>query len=146
MGEGTYTLAVGRTALLALLLLSAACVERRLHIRTDPEGAAVRVNGRDVGPSPAVWRFHHYGTVLVEASHPGHEPEQRVVELKTPWYQRPVADFFADVLLPKRIRDDHEVSMRLTPLPDMTEEQVAAGRERLAAAARTARSEARKRP
>jgi len=137
---------VGRAALLALLLLPGACVERRLHIRTDPEGAAVRVNGRDVGTSPAVWRFHHYGTVLVEVALPGHEPEQRVVELKTPWYQRPVADFFADVLLPKRIRDDHEVSVRLTPLRDLTEEEIGAEVASLAAAAGSARGDARRSP
>ncbi len=104
------------------------------------------MNGRDAGTSPAVWRFHHYGTVLVEVALPGHEPEQRVVELKTPWYQRPVADFFTDVLLPKRIRDDHEVAVRLQPLRDLTEEEIAAEMGRLAEAASRARRDARKTP
>jgi len=101
--------------LLALAAAPLACVERRLHIRTDPEGAVVRVNGTEVGRSPCAWRFDHYGTVIVEADLEGYEPRQAVVKLKIPWYQRPVADFLADVVYPGKIHDDHEVRIALPP-------------------------------
>jgi hypothetical protein len=35
-----------------------------------------------------------------------------------------VIDFFADVLVPARIRDEHEVELRLEPLPPMTPEVI----------------------
>jgi len=73
----------------------------------------VRVNGEELGPSPVRWRFDHYGEVLVEAEHPGHRPVQRVVRLEPPWYQRPVVDFFADVVWPARVEDEHHVTLRL---------------------------------
>lgn len=105
-----------RAALLvALVPALGACVERRLLVRTDPPGAEVKVNGDVVGRAPTVWRFDHYGTVLVEAELAGHEPVQREVKLSSPWYQKPVIDFFADVVVPARIRDEHEIELRLEP-------------------------------
>jgi hypothetical protein len=104
-----------RVAILLALSLLGACVERRLLVRTDPPGAEVTVNGEKIGRAPVQWRFDHYGKVLVEVEKPGYEPTERVVELRSPWYQKPGADFFADVLVPATIRDEHEVELRLEP-------------------------------
>jgi hypothetical protein len=108
---------VRRTLLIGLLAALSACVERRLFVRTEPEGAVVRVNGDAIGRSPTTWHFHHYGTVVVEAELEGHEPAQELVDLDAPWYQWPVIAFFADVLIPWTIRDDRDVSIRLEPVP-----------------------------
>lgn len=107
-----------------LVVFLVGCVERRLFVRTEPAGAVVRVNGETIGESPAVWRFDHYGHVLVEIERDGFEPEERVVHLRAPWYQYPVADFFADVVVPARIRDDHTLEVKLEPLAELTEEEV----------------------
>ena len=96
-----------------LLSLSCACVERRLFIRTDPSGAVVRVNGREIGTSPATWRFEHYGKVRIEAELPGHEAVQEVVELKAPAREWIFGGLFTDLLWPGTIHDDHEVTVRL---------------------------------
>jgi len=120
------------------------CTERRLWVRTEPPGAQVRVNGNDVGASPVAWRFDHYGTVLVEAELPGHVPVQRKVRLSPPWWQQPGADFFADVVVPAKLRDDHEVSFTLAPVREPTPEQLDREVRRLAARARKLRTEAEK--
>ena len=132
--------------LLFLFVTMTACVERRLWVRTNPKGAAVRINGRAVGRSPVEWRFDHYGTVLVEAELAGHEPIQKEVRLKSPWYQKPVIDFFADVLVPVRIRDNHEVELQLKPSKPLTAAQVERGIRELRAGARKARAEANRKP
>ena len=88
----------------------------------------VVVNGREVGRSPATWKFTHYGKVRVTAYLEGHLSEQRIVKLKTPWYQYPGADFFSDLLTPTTIHDEHEVTILLQPLPGHTK----AGDEALA--------------
>lgn len=110
-------------------------------MRTEPPGAVVRVNGDEVGTSPVAWRFEHYGTVRVETELAGYEPESRDVHLRAPWYEKPGIDFFADVLAPWRIRDDHEVQLKLSP-----EKKVDVEREirDLSAAARALREEAEK--
>jgi PEGA domain len=114
-------LSLVRIAFFLALLLLAGCVERRLHVRTDPPGAEVSVNGERIGRSPTTWRFNHYGDALVEVEKPGFEPAQQVVALRAPWYQKPGVDFFADVLAPARIRDEHEVEIRLEPTRPLTE-------------------------
>lgn len=101
--------------LLPLLLLACACVERKLHVRTEPPGARILVNGTEIGRSPTAWPFDHYGVVLVEAELEGYEAAQRRVVLRIPWYERPVLDFFSELVVPARIRDDHAVDIPLTP-------------------------------
>lgn len=122
-----YAGPVRASVLVVFLLLSTACVERRLMIRTEPAGAIVHVNGEEIGRSPVAWRFYHYGRILVETERPGYEPESRVFELRPPWYQYPVADFVSDVLVPSRIQDEHELELKLvalTPPEEIDEAEV----------------------
>ncbi len=130
---------------LVVLILLGACVERRLFIKTDPSGALVRVNGRELGRSPAVWRFDHYGKVLVEAELDRHHAVQKVVELKAPLSEWVLGGFFADVLWPGTIHDDHEVLLKLERIKKRSEAQV---RREIAGLQRRAlklRNEAKKR-
>jgi len=135
---------VRATGALVLLLFLAGCVERRLWVRTDPPGATVRINGDEVGNAPVSWRFDHYGTVLVEAELAGHQPVQQAFLLKTPWYQKPVVDFFADVLWPGKIKDDHELALRLEPERPLTPAEIQAGIDEVREGARKLRAEAEK--
>ena len=135
---------VRTTGALVLLLFLAGCVERRLWVRTDPPGATVRINGAEVGTAPVSWRFDHYGTVLVEADLAGHQPVQKAFKLRTPWYQRPVVDFFADVLWPGKIKDDHELALHLEPERPLTPAEIEAGIEEVREGARKLRAEAEK--
>jgi len=98
---------------LFLALLAIGCVERKLFIRTEPEGAVVSVNGTEIGVSPVAWPFHHYGTVRVTLQLKGYETEQRIVKLKAPWYEYPVVDLFSDVVIPATIRDEHHVEVTM---------------------------------
>jgi hypothetical protein len=127
-----------------LLLFLAGCVERRLWVRTAPPGAVVRINGADVGRAPVSWRFDHYDTVLVEAELDGHEPVQQPFELRTPWYQKPVVDFFADVVWPGKIKDNHELTLRLEPERPPTPAEIEAGIAKVREGARKLRAEAEK--
>jgi len=100
---------------LFLALLAFGCVERKLYIRTEPEGAIVSVNGTELGASPVSWKFQHYGTVRVTLRKAGYETEQRIVKLKTPWYEYPVLDLFSDVIVPATIKDDHHMEVTMNP-------------------------------
>jgi len=137
-----YPVAV-RFALLVFLILPA-CVERRLFIKTDPPGAIVRVNGREVGRSPAEWRFDQYGEVLVEAELDRHQAVQRVVSLKAPAREWVLGGFFTDVLWPGTIHDDREVVLKLERVKKRSETQVRREIAGLQSRALKLRSDARK--
>lgn len=124
---------------LFLLVLCGACVERKLWVRTEPPGADVRINGDEVGTTPVAWPFEHYGTVRVEVELAGYESVSRDVDLRSPWYEKPGVDFFADVVVPWRIQDDHEFRIALEPEGKLDVEREI---RELSAAARAARAEA----
>lgn len=119
-----YPRSAVRFAWILSLGVLCACVERRLHIRTEPPGATVFVNGVHVGRSPTSWKFDQYGKVLVEAEMDGHEPVQQVVKLKAPVREYVFGSFFSDVVWPGTIHDDHEVELTLKPVREPTAEEL----------------------
>lgn len=111
--------AIGLTA-----LLLAGCVERKLTINTEPEGALVTLNDEQIGESPVTVAFNWYGDYWVRAGKEGYETLQTHRELKAPWYDWFPLDFFAQVLYPGRIVDSYEWTFELSPRQDPTREEL----------------------
>lgn len=115
--------AFGRSASLlaavgaALALPLTGCVERSLSVRSDPPGAQVALNGRDVGMTPLRVPFETYGVYEVVLSVDGHHRLRTPVEVKAPWFQQFPLDFFTEILWPFEIVDEHEVFLALPPFP-----------------------------
>lgn len=94
------------------------CVERKLFIRTDPEGAVVTLNREPIEYlSPAEVEFDHYGTFDVRAEKEGYLPLRENVPVATPWYAYPVIDFLSEILWPFTIEDHRYIDLELTALP-----------------------------
>lgn len=98
------------------LILAAGCVERTMMIRSEPSGAPVWVDEEYAGTTPLDYSFAHYGTrgvrvgpVRDERGKALYAPQQKLVELRAPWYETFPIDFFAEVLWPGRLEDRHEV-------------------------------------
>lgn len=102
---------------LTTALASTGCVERLLQVRSQPPGAAVYVNGEEVGVTPCDHAFSFYGTVDVTLRAPGYVSYRELKTLSPPWYQFFPMDFVTDLLVPWRIRDVHEVTVELAPSP-----------------------------
>ncbi len=107
-----------KVALLALAaaLCACGCVERRMLIRSEPPGAPVWVDEQYVGLTPVDPAFAHYGArrVRVGPIRDGldkvrHLEQERVVEVRAPWYEKFPIDFFFEVIWPGRLVDEHEV-------------------------------------
>ena len=111
------------------------CVSRRMTIVSNPPGAMVLLDGKEIGYSPASSDFIWYGTRQVTLIKDGYETKTDLVTVSAPWYQWPVIEFFADNLSPKRITDRRVFSFDMQPkqiIPD----------EELRSRARQLRSEA----
>jgi hypothetical protein len=102
----------------ALSIAASGCVERLLEVRSEPPGATVFVNGREVGTTPLEHPFSFYGTVSVVLRREGHSSRKIVQELDPPWYEYFPLDFVADVVVPWKVTDRHLLEARLEPLPE----------------------------
>lgn len=88
------------SAPLAILALAAVCcagcVERRIRITSEPPGALVRLNDREVGRTPLEVDFTYYGVYDVRLSKEGWRPLATSAEAKAPWWETPGIDLVAE--------------------------------------------------
>jgi hypothetical protein len=121
-----YDADMSRVNLILLIVaagLLAGCVERRIYLRSMPAGADVYVDGEYIGVTreddhpegPLYVNFIFYGTREFTFRKPGYTTLTEDVFLRRPWYQYPPVDFFAEVLAPWRIMDEHGVDVELSP-------------------------------
>jgi len=106
------------------IVLSYGCVERKLTINTEPQGALITLNDEQIGVSPVTVSFNWYGDYGVRASKEGFETLDTHRELKAPLHDCFPFDFFAGVLYPGQITDDYEWTFELAPRQDLTRERL----------------------
>jgi hypothetical protein len=108
---------------LALIVL-AGCVERKLTINTDPQGAMVILNDQEIGTSPVTVPFNWYGDYWVRLSKDGYETLDTHRNLKAPLHDHLPFDFVAQILYPGQIVDAYEWTFELSPKEYPTREQL----------------------
>jgi hypothetical protein len=116
-------------SLIATLLL-AGCVERRLSINTEPQGATVFLNDEEIGESPVMVSFEWYGDYNVRISKEGYETLKTHRKLKAPWYDGPPFDLLS-LLNPKRTVDSYEWSFTLEEKKQISRENLIQNAEKL---------------
>jgi len=109
---------------LSVSLLLAGCVERKLTINTEPQGALVMLNDEEIGTSPVTVSFEWYGDYWVRISKQGYETLNTHRKLKGPWYDKFPFDFFAQIISPDRIIDSYEWTFKLEPKKQIDREEL----------------------
>jgi hypothetical protein len=106
-----------RTLLLALALAAApGCIERSISVRSNPPGAAVYLDGLDIGRTPVEhYPFHFYGDREIALYKDGYLCERRTVEIDTPWYAYFPLDIVTELVLPWTIKDRRPFHFDLRP-------------------------------
>ncbi|MBE0534936.1 MAG: PEGA domain-containing protein [Phycisphaerae bacterium] len=107
---------MGRIGLVlaACTLLLVGCVDRKLTINTEPQGALITLNDEEIGTSPVTVGFEWYGDYKVRAAKEGYEILNTHRKLDRPAHDKFPLDFFAEVS-PSRIKDRYEWTFELTP-------------------------------
>ncbi len=90
-----------------ILVVLAGCVERTVTINTEPKGAIVWLNDKEVGRTPVRVPFKWYGDYDVIIRKEGYETLKTHRKLVRPWYEYIPLDLFAEVFTPAVIHDDH---------------------------------------
>ena len=104
-------------AVAAAVAASAGCqsVQRRITVRSVPEGALVMVDGKEVGYTPASVDFTYYGTREITLVKDGYETLTTLQTIQKPWYQYPGVEFVSDNLLPVTVTNRHDITYNLRP-------------------------------
>ena len=100
------------------------CVERKLTINTQPQGALVVLNDEEIGESPVTVNFDWYGYYSVRLSKEGFQTLNTPQELKGPWYDGFPWDFFAQIVYPGRIVNSYEWTFELSPTQPVGPEEL----------------------
>ena len=102
-------------AILLLIACSASgCMHRRLTIRSEPPGAAVMVDGVEVGYTPTSIDYTYYATREITLTKEGFQTLTVPLKLSTPWYQCFPLDFVTDNFALTKINDRREVNYALS--------------------------------
>lgn len=109
---------IDRLMLLALAIAAAGtgCVHRRMTIESNPAGALVMVDGKEVGYTPVSVDFTYYGTREVTLIKDGYRTRTVPATLSTPWYQVFPLEFFTDNFLPYQVTNRHRFQYELQPV------------------------------
>ncbi len=87
------TCSVALVVVVLLISLGSGCVQRRMMIRSHPEGALVYLNGQELGRTPIATNFTYYGDFEVKLVKDGYETLTVMQSIPMPWYQIPPLDF-----------------------------------------------------
>ena len=122
---------IGKSCLTALpwlvlggVLFFSGCVERKLTINTEPQGALIVLNDEEIGVSPVTVGFNWYGDYKVRANKQGYEILNTHRKLEGPVYDKFPFDFFAEILWPGRIVDEYEWTFEMVAYEAPNREQL----------------------
>ena len=100
---------------LLICLAQTGCVHRRVTINSYPQGALVKVDGKDIGYTPASFDFTWYGTREVQLLMDGYQTKTEMINVNSPWYQKFPIEFFSDHFLGRHVTDHRQFNFRLQP-------------------------------
>ena len=111
---------IGKTAAFAAVLAAAVApasgcngVRRRLTITSEPSGAVVYLNNKEIGKTPIATNFLYSGTYNIRCYKEGYETTEKLCRTGTPWYLWPGFDFFSENFVPGEIRDEQSCHIEL---------------------------------
>ncbi|MGY8753081.1 MAG: PEGA domain-containing protein [Phycisphaerales bacterium] len=84
----------------SIVLLSCSllgCVKRTILVTTNPPGALVWVNDREVGRTPVSFPFTFHGEYDVRIERVGNEPIMTAAWTNRPMWDAPLVDLFAEL-------------------------------------------------
>ena len=100
---------------LVLSMLLSGCVRRRMTVRSNPPGATVYLDGKEIGRTPFSTNFDFYGKREFRVVKDGYETRTVILPVRAPWYQWFPLDFGAEVLLPGKLTDRKYYEINLQP-------------------------------
>jgi hypothetical protein len=96
-------------------LFSSGCVRRRMTVRSNPPGATVYLDGKEIGRTPFSTNFDFYGKREFRLEKQGYDTQTVLLPVRAPWYEWPGIDFVSEVLLPGKLTDQKYYEFDMLP-------------------------------
>lgn len=98
-----------------MVLATTGCVQRRLQIRSQPEGAFVSVDRQPVGLSPLSVPYTYYGTREIQLEKDGYRTVRVEQNIRPPWFEWFPISLISNNFAGREIRDDRIFDFTLEP-------------------------------
>lgn len=85
-------------ALTGLAVVPSGCIRRQITIHSEPSGALVYLNDREIGRTPLTTDFLWYGTYDVQLRKEGFQTLSTRTRVIAPWWGFPPIDLFAEMM------------------------------------------------
>ncbi|MDG1873379.1 MAG: PEGA domain-containing protein [Mariniblastus sp.] len=110
--------------LLVLIILVSSltgCVQRRLIIRSQPEGAFVTIDRQPIGLTPLSVPYTYSGTREIQLEKDGYKTVKVQQRIDPTWYEKFPVSFVTENFWPREIRDERLLEFQLEPKTQVQE-------------------------
>jgi hypothetical protein len=112
---------IGMLLLACLSVCLSGCVQRRLVVRSQPEGAFVTIDNQPIGYTPVPVPFTYYGTREIQLEKDGYKTTKVRERIRAPWYEKFPISFFSNNFAGREIRDERVLDFQLEPSTQVQE-------------------------
>ncbi len=97
------------------VLAMTGCVERRMIIRSNPEGAFVSIDRQPIGYTPVVVPHTYYGTREIQLEKDGYKVTKVQQRIRPPRWDRFPISFFTNNFAGRELRNETLLEFQLEP-------------------------------
>lgn len=94
------------------------CVERTIHLTSQPSGALVYLNDQEVGRTPVSVPYLYYGDYDVRLEHDGYRTLWTHQQTDAPWWEAPGPDLIAEAIPGLKVDQHWHFELELQALED----------------------------
>jgi hypothetical protein len=103
---------IKRILIMSMATILLGCVQREMVVTSDPPGAVVTLNDREMGRTPFRKQFLWYGNYDVVLRKDGYQTLKTTAEITAPFWQFVPFDAITDFL---PLRDEETISFKMQP-------------------------------
>ena len=105
-------------------MLCCGCVQRRMIIRSIPEGAFVMVDGQSVGSTPLSVPYTYSGTRDIKLERDGYKTINVQQRFDPQWYQTFPVSLISENFAGREIRDERVLDFTMEPKSQVQEDRL----------------------
>jgi len=107
--------------MIAMVASLTGCVQRRLIIRSQPEGAFVTIDRQPIGLTPLSVPYTYSGTREIQLEKDGYKTVKVQQRIDPTWYEKFPVSFVTENFWPREIRDERLLEFQLEPKTQVQE-------------------------